>query len=173
MAIHQVVSTTNTEIIKFRKLSCFCGQDFGFCDCFNLTEHNLNQKRKMINREAKTIKRRRLNSSKKNLQAEDSDTDTDLEITYAESDDSMYEIELDTDNIEDSKESMMLVEDKTVDSECRGDGAITQNSDYMNNKDYIKLVKHKKLTDTKNRKAGKKVKLTKTQTYYLRVVRKM
>lgn len=42
MQLHQLIATyENPNRIRYRDVSCFCGEDKGLCDCYELKEHVL------------------------------------------------------------------------------------------------------------------------------------
>lgn len=90
-------------------MACFCKKPS--CDCFGIKEHNLKlkkQKRKFNEEfeELKKNKRTRFeNSRKKMLQPDDSDTSVDSEVTYAESDDSIWKADDEYDSAFENDES--------------------------------------------------------------------
>lgn len=154
MDIHQVLTTDQANIIKYRKLACFCKDST--CDCFGMKEHNLKlkkQKRKfnagLKEMKKKSNKRTRFeNSRKKSLQPDDSDTSVNSEVTYAESDDSIWnaldEFDSEFENDE-SKENNVEITNKTKKPVTCKNTEITVLSDIKNtpeNQQYFDLTKY-------------------------------
>lgn len=88
MRVHQIVTPNKDHCVLYRDLSCFCGTKKACCQCYEPKTHKListlepSRKRKnKISVTNFTTKRKRCDST--------SDSDSD-DITYAESDDSIY-----------------------------------------------------------------------------------
>ena len=41
MSVHQIITTNKPGIIKYRHVSCFCGNERGNCSCFDIKLHTL------------------------------------------------------------------------------------------------------------------------------------
>lgn len=135
-------------------MACFCKDPT--CDCFGMKEHNLKlkkQKRKfnagLKEMKKKSNERTRFeNSRKKSLQPDDSDTSVNSEVTYAESDDSIWtavdEFDGEFENDE-SKENNVEITNKTKKPVTCKNTKITVLSDIKNtpeNQQYFDLTKY-------------------------------
>lgn len=117
MALHQLRNSQSENKIIYRTLSCFCNKVLnpGYCHCLDIKEHNLtiiqkqtilknlkrqnnfkdsidrkkNRKEISYLKKMKTSQNRSRHSKKFKVQPDDTDTSTDNEVTYAESDDSL------------------------------------------------------------------------------------
>ncbi|KAI8432593.1 hypothetical protein MSG28_013580 [Choristoneura fumiferana] len=161
IAIHQVISIPNTDTIKYRKLSCFCGTTSGYCACFDVKEHHLRRQRKNNNNKRKIKENKQKNIKKRCFEkvSDTSDSESECDISYAESDKSSWkaddelledeyekngnkiEIKLREDNVEISKG----IEEKRK----RIEGKVTILSDIRyapENKRYIDINSHGPLT---------------------------
>lgn len=109
MQFHQVIaSPDNTNVIKYRDISCFCGEDQGLCECYDLKEHKLVKNNILSHTKTKRTKKNSRKRPRLSISS-GSDADTEIDIVYAESDDSPWEEEdlyplLEEENIEDRKE---------------------------------------------------------------------
>lgn len=41
MSVHQILTTDDESVIKYRDVSCLCGEIRGFCACFDIKDHKL------------------------------------------------------------------------------------------------------------------------------------
>lgn len=90
MQIHQVIAThEDINVVKYRHVSCFCGNERGLCDCFELKEHELVDTRRKQRNQTKS---KRKYCKRPRLPSKSSYSSTETEnIVYAESDDSPWE----------------------------------------------------------------------------------
>lgn len=70
MMLHQIISTEDVNKIKYRHISCFCGERRGDCLCFDVKVHKLvkdknmsdtKQKREIVIKTGTEVKKRKLN----------------------------------------------------------------------------------------------------------------
>lgn len=149
MSIHQIISIPNTDTIKFRKLSCFCKVDSD-CTCFNLQEHNLKTKKKVIANFTqkkvnilKSTKKQQIKKFKKrSLAIDDSDTSLESLIDYAESDESIWNV---ADDLEAKYEDDENIDEEIIEK--------PEEDNVITNKETEKCIKNMKVTilsDVKN-----------------------
>lgn len=163
MALHQLRNSQSENKIIYRTLSCFCNKVLnpGYCHCLDIKEHNLTiiqnqtilknlkrqnnfkdsidrkKNRKEISnlKKMKTSQNRSRHLKKFKVQPDDTDTSTDSEVTYAESDDSLWEGEenIDSDALDPEEMKVLTknykMEDKETDKIAAPTSKVTILSD--------------------------------------------
>lgn len=94
MRMHQIICQKNK--LQYRDLSCFCGVKKGICPCIDVKTHNLikNSQESCLKETSTRIKQskhqKNVPKTRKRKVRIESETEIDSDITYAESDDSLY-----------------------------------------------------------------------------------